>query len=187
MAINELGMRVGAAHNQASTIAAALIQAGTFPATDHRVIADYVGDLAGELLTKMNDAQDGSTTAAVSAAFAGTTVINDAVTTVATVPAQTSVSAPTYAPTQAPASGGYNTTFSGSKKPLVIAEHPELDAWLVAQTKALGVDRVWDNRGKPEYVAAVAKLAADPKAKTPPPFRSATDGITQGFWPVTPK
>ena len=172
-------MRVGAAANQATSIAAVLVGNGQLTG-DPEVVATYVDELARKLLNTMENIQGGLSSYAqpaqaqayvapapvqqqqavanVQAAFAGTT---------------------TVAPTAPSGSAGYNTTFSGASKPLKLAEHPELDGWLHAQAAAVGVDQVWDNRGKPGYVAAINSGAA----KTPPPFRSATDGIDKSFWP----
>lgn len=159
----EIGMRVGAATNQAVSVAVAFLDE---LGSDPTVIATYVGDLAAELLSVMDDLQ---ATVLTKSGFAGTT----------------QVAAPYVAPT-APAAAatpsspnGYNTEFSGSTKPLKLHEHPELDGWLHAQAAAVGVSEVWDNRGKAPYITAIANKAA----KTPPPFRSATDGIEKSFWP----
>lgn len=158
----EIGLRVGAAFNQASNVAAALVQNGRLP-DDPTTIATYVDELAGELLTKMNDTQVVETT---KASFPGTTVV------------ATPVAAPAYvAPVAAPPAAN-ETTFSGSNKPLKLHEHPELPGWLHAQAAAKGVTEVWDNRGKPNYIAAIQSGAA----KTPPPFRSSTAGNDTSFW-----
>jgi len=173
----EVGMRVGAATNQAVSLYAAGIEAGILP-VDADTAAVFVEGQASKLLDvmdrlaqKVNGApvavaapQPQLNPAQVQAQFAGSTFV------------QPQQAAP--APAQA-APAGYNTQFSGSTRPLKLAEHPELDGWLHAQAAAVGVTEVWDNRGKPDYIAAIQ--SGNPK--TPPPFRSATKGVDKSFWP----
>jgi len=165
-------MRVGAATNQAVSVAAVLVANGTLPG-DPEIVDTYVDELARKFLTTMENIQNGGFNVpqaqqAVQAAFPGT------VQQQAPAPAQ-----PAWVAAVSTNTAGYNTTFSGSNKPLKLAEHPELDGWLHAQCAATGVSEVWDNRGKPGYVTAINSGAA----KTPPPFRSATEGIDKSYWP----
>lgn len=168
----EVGLRIGASFNQASNLVTALINGGQIDGSDYGNVISTVDAIASGLLEKMNAAQGIQVT---QAAFPGTTVTTAAPqTTVNTTPA----------PSAAAPSGsinpkyGYDTTPSGSSKPLYLAEHPELPEWLHAQCRAVGVDKVWDNRGKANFVAAISKGLE----KTPPPFRSATDGVDKSFW-----
>ena len=168
----EIGMRVGAATNQAVSIAVAAF-GDTLSGTPPKDIAGYVGEVAAELLAVMDGLQ---AAAAIGQNFTGTTTVVAApVTARATIPLPVA-SAPVA---QVAAPSGYNTQFSGSNKPLKLAEHPELDGWLQAQAAAKGVTEVWDNRGKANFLAAIASGAV----KTPPPFRSATEGNDTSFWP----
>jgi hypothetical protein len=160
----EIGMRVGAATNQAVSVAVQLIADGQLGA-DPKEVATYAEQLAIELLEVMDGLQTAALGAgvekAVSAAFAGTTVVP--------TPAVATVLA---------AAAASDHTPSGSSKPLGL-DHPSLPAWAAAQAQAVGVTQLWDNRGKPNYIAAIAAGAA----KIPPPFRSATEGIDKSFWP----
>jgi hypothetical protein len=173
----ENGMRIGAAANQASNVIAGM------SITDLTTIISTHEALLHGFLTNMEAAQDAMTAptplasvtpvvtpqaaaqaeASMAEAFPGTT---------ATPPV------PVAAAPVAAGVAGYNTAFSGSNKPLDIGT-PGLDAWLVTQCKALGIDKVWDNRGKPNYIAAIN----EGKDKTPPPFRSATEGVDKSLWP----
>lgn len=181
----EIGMRVGAATNQAAGVVGSLVSIG-YIADDDQVIAARVASLAGLFLGTMEGLQNSlagypqaapaqpqvrpaapRVVAQVAAAFPGTTSV--------TTPQPVNLIA--QPATRSPL--GYNTQFSGAKTPLKLAEHPELDGWLHAQAAAVGVDSVWDNRGKPNYITAVNSGSA----KTPPPFRSATEGIEKSFWP----
>lgn len=168
-------MRVGAATNQAVSIVAA------DPAAfghDGDAIAAYVEDVAAKLIGVMGR-------------------LADALSPQAAAPAPVAAPAPQY-PTavvprpqvaaavgQAAAVAAFGatvqdeTTFSGNTRPMKLGENPGLPAWLHAQATAVGVTEVWDNRGKPNYVAAIA--SGNPK--TPAPFRSATEGIDKAFWP----
>lgn len=163
----EIGMRVGAATNQAVSIVA---NSGGALGYEPESIATYVEGLASKLLDVMDNL---TAQVNVKAGFAGTTV---AAPQQAYIAPQQVVTQPNATQVQ---NNGYNTAFSGSSRPLKLAEHPELDGWLHAQCAATGVTEVWDNRGKPDYIAAIQSGSA----KTPPPFRSATQGITKSFWP----
>lgn len=180
----EIGMRVGAAANQASAVVAALITSGTINAAD---IVDFQSDLTNSFLANMQGVQarlEGGTAPvvapqvqqAVAQAVAPQQyqTVDHAAEAVGQAFAGTTVAAPAATGGAA----GYNTVFSGSNKPLDIST-PGLDAWLVAQATAVGVDKVWDNRGKPNFIQAIN--SGNPK--TPPPFRSATEGIDKSFWP----
>lgn len=168
----ELGLRVGAAYNQASGVATALVQNGRLP-DDPTVVATYVEELASELLGKMETTQ---AALAVGAAFAGTQI---AASSFPANPAPADQSTYGAIPTPAHAVPTDEHTFSGSSRPLKLAEHPELPGWLHTQATAKGVSEVWDNRGKANYIAAIQSGAS----KTPPPFRSATAGNDTSFWP----
>lgn len=162
----EIGMRVGAATNQAvSIVAAAIDQFGLEP----EVITNYVENLAGGLLAVMDRLQ-----AKVAGGPTGFTAPQQGMTVPQAQQAITNAfPGTTVAPQPAPAPQG------GKMRPLTLAEHPELPAWLHAQAAAVGVTRVWDNRQKPAYIQAVAAG----RAKTPAPFRAADDGIDVSFWP----
>ena len=164
----ENGMRIGAAANQASNVIAGL------GITDlGQIISTHEALLHG-FLTNMEAAQDAMTAPTPLA------VVTPVVTPTAVAQAEYSMTEafPGTSAAAPVAAAGYNTTFSGSNKPLDI-NTPGLDAWLVTQCKALGIDKVWDNRGKPNYIAAVN----EGKDKTPPPFRSATEGVDKSLWP----
>jgi hypothetical protein len=167
-------MRVGAATNQAVSVAVQLIATGQL-GVDPKEVATYAEELAKELLNVMDGLQ---AAAGVGSAFAGTTTV--VAPPRVTVPLPVAAAAPAVGTV---ASSGYNTTFSGSSKPLRLSEHPELDGWLHAQAAAVGVLEVWDNRGKPAYITALSSGSP----KTPPPFRSATAGIDKSFWPPQDK
>lgn len=175
----EIGMRIGAATNQAVSVAVSVIdQLGGDPTQ----IGAYVEELASTFLGVMDKLQAKAqgltpTPAAAYVAAAPTVALT------AAFPGSTYVAPQAPQAAQAvqavPNTNGYNTEFSGSSRPLKLAEHPELDGWLHAQAAAKGVSEVWDNRGKPAYIAAIQSGAV----KTPPPFRSATDGVDASFWP----
>jgi len=179
MADREIGIRVGAAGNQAAAIVAAQVQGGWVETGNigseyERLTRGFIGvmnTIQGEL--------EGGVVAVAPAPAAVAAQVADAFpgTTVVAAPAAVAV-APAPAVAVAPAAG-YNTQYSGSKSPLKLAEHPELDGWLHAQCAALGILEVWDNRGKDKYIAAINSGAE----RTPPPFRSATDGIEKSLWP----
>lgn len=173
----ENGMRIGAAANQASNVIAGL------GITDlGQIISTHEALLHG-FLTNMEAAQDSMSAptpvAAVTPLVTPTAVAQAEYSMTEAFPG-TTATAPVAAAPVAVAAGvsGYNTTFSGSNKPLDI-NTPGLDGWLVTQCKALGIDKVWDNRGKPNYIAAIN----EGKEKTPPPFRSATEGVDKSLWP----
>jgi hypothetical protein len=158
-------MRIGAATNQAVSVAVALVktdQLGGDPAE----VATYVEELAPRLLDVMNALQ---ATTNVVEGFGGTVV--EAKPTVKSAPAAASQSA------TAPSG---DTEYSGITRPIVIADHLDiLPDWLVAQASAKGVESVWDNRGKDNYKNAIKKGWK----KTPPPFRDSAEGSTHAFWP----
>lgn len=166
MDTREIGMRVGAAMNQATSVAVALIAQGAISGEPIEV-ATYVEELAPLLVEKANDLQ---ATEMAAAGFAGTTE--------AAAPAAPQGRFQPRAPQQQAAAPARQSS-GGGNKPLKLAEHPELPAWLHSQAKAKGVVEVWDNTNKPNYIAAI-EAGLD---KTPPPYRSATDGIEAAFWP----
>jgi hypothetical protein len=177
---NENGLRIGAASNQASTIVAAMLTAGLIGTID---IPDFHRDILETCLSNMEKVQS-----QIENPNGGRIAPAPAVTPVAVFNAEASMAeafptgeapSPVLVTAGAPAAAGYNTAFSGSSKPLDVASLAATDGWLVAQCQALGIDKVWDNRGKPNYISAIN----EGKEKTPPPFRSATEGIEKSLWP----
>lgn len=183
----EVGMRIGAATNQAVSLYASGIEAGQLP-VDTDAVEVFVEATAGRLLGVMDRltvlVNGGGFKATVNQlasqeAAQGYTPVPTAAQIQAAFPGSQYVPQQPAAQVAATPPQGYNTQFSGSTRPLKLAEHPELDGWLHAQCAAVGVTEVWDNRGKPDYIAAISSGSP----KTPPPFRSATKGVDKSFWP----
>lgn len=180
----EIGMRLGAAGNQAAIVVGHQVFAGALNVEN--IGSEYERLLRGfvSVMDRVQSEMEGAAQAAP-APSAPAQIVQQVADTFNATPAAPAA-APAVTPQVAEVLGttpnpqyGYDTNYSGSSKPLKLAEHPELPQWLHAQAAALGCTQVWDNRGKPNFVQAIA----EGRAKTPPPFRSATDGVDKGFWP----
>jgi hypothetical protein len=153
--------------NQATSVAVALVTQGAISGEPIEV-ATYIEELAPLLVERANDLQ---ATELASAGFAGTTA--------EAAPAEAPQGRFQRRTQQAAAPAARPAQSSGGRKAPIDVNDASLPQWLKTQCKAKGVTKVWDNTDKPNYIAAI-ESGAD---KTPPPYRSATDGIEAAFWP----
>ena len=174
----EIGIRVGAAANQAASVIAGR---NDIDITD---VEAFHLDLTRAFLRNMGTVQDEQTgTVAAVAPVAPVRPITPAQQAPqATQPlqaAQANLEAALGATAVMEKDYGYDLTPSGSNRPLNVSD-PRVPDFVRAQAAAVGCTEVWDNRGKPKFIAAIQAG----KDRTPPPFRSATEGVDQGFWPA---